>query len=189
MNRIAFVLLGGLAWAATGCVGSEVTYTAKSKYPSKPENCPIEVFPSTTPDRAWEDLATVEAHCHNWMGRSACIENLKQRACELGGDAIYDLKDGKRAEASIVIATVARNTGEGKRVAKQGGSPSHGEAEEEAEDDSKAKSEAKADSCDPPCSPGYKCSAGECIAVCNPACGEGMRCNQQRSCEPVSSSK
>lgn len=38
--------------------------------------------------------------------------------------------------------------------------------------------------CDPPCSPGYRCDVGQCLAVCNPPCSPGMRCNQQRVCEP-----
>ena len=40
-------------------------------------------------------------------------------------------------------------------------------------------------SCDPPCSPGYRCKEGECIAVCNPSCSPGFTCNQRRICEPL----
>lgn len=183
MNRTGLVFLGGLMFVATACVGSEVTYTAKTKYPAKPESCSIEVFPSTTPDRGWEDLATVESRCHTWFGRSSCIEHLKKRACELGGDLIYDLKDGKNPEQHIVIATVARNTGEAKQLPKRGGSP-----QRDTEDSSRTESEPAA-GCNPPCSPGYECQGSICQALCNPACGEGQRCNQQRSCEPVPSSK
>lgn len=185
MKRLARVwMMGGVVALSTACVGSEVTYTGKTKYPAKPETCSIEVFPSTTPDRSWEDLATVEAQCHNWFGRSSCIEHLKKRACELGGDVIYDLKDGKGKEHHIVIATVARSNGDSKRIAKKGGSPNRTESESEAEAPA-----VKASGCNPPCSPGYECKDSTCSAVCNPACSEGMRCNQQRSCEPVSSSK
>jgi hypothetical protein len=36
--------------------------------------------------------------------------------------------------------------------------------------------------CDPPCSPGYACSASVCLAVCNPACAAGQTCRQDRTC-------
>jgi hypothetical protein len=36
--------------------------------------------------------------------------------------------------------------------------------------------------CVPPCSPGYACSAGTCLALCNPACGPGQVCRQDRTC-------
>jgi hypothetical protein len=39
--------------------------------------------------------------------------------------------------------------------------------------------------CDPPCSPGYTCSAGVCLALCNPTCGAGQVCRQDRTCGPA----
>jgi hypothetical protein len=36
--------------------------------------------------------------------------------------------------------------------------------------------------CTPPCSPGYACSAGTCLASCNPACGPDQICRQDRIC-------
>jgi hypothetical protein len=39
--------------------------------------------------------------------------------------------------------------------------------------------------CTPPCSPGYACSAGVCLALCNPACGPGTVCRQDRICVPA----
>jgi hypothetical protein len=38
--------------------------------------------------------------------------------------------------------------------------------------------------CYPPCSPGYRCEAQTCIALCNPACGAGQVCRQDRTCAP-----
>src|SRR5690606_16748028 len=35
---------------------------------------------------------------------------------------------------------------------------------------------AAADACNPPCSPGYACEAGACMAVCNPSCSSGFVC-------------
>lgn len=39
--------------------------------------------------------------------------------------------------------------------------------------------------CTPPCSPGYACESGVCVALCNPACGEGMTCRSDRVCVPL----
>jgi hypothetical protein len=36
--------------------------------------------------------------------------------------------------------------------------------------------------CDPPCSPGYACQAGICVALCNPTCGPDQVCGGDRIC-------
>jgi len=41
------------------------------------------------------------------------------------------------------------------------------------------------DGCDPPCSPGYRCSQAVCLAVCNPSCAPGQVCRQDRTCGPA----
>lgn len=41
------------------------------------------------------------------------------------------------------------------------------------------------DGCDPPCSPGYRCSQAVCMALCNPACGDNQVCRQDRTCGPA----
>lgn len=176
MNRLGSVLWAGVvSWVLGGCVASEVTYTSATKYPAKPKGCAVEVFPSTTPSQGWDDLATVEARCHTLtQGRTACIEELKARACELGGDSVYALKDGKDTEYSIVIGTIARR----KEAAPQPVAliavlpPASTSAPHPSV------------GCDPPCSPGYQCGGTQCLAVCNPPCGEGQLCTQQRVCAP-----
>ena len=39
--------------------------------------------------------------------------------------------------------------------------------------------------CNPPCSPGYACERGVCLALCNPPCAEGMSCRSDRVCVPT----
>lgn len=36
--------------------------------------------------------------------------------------------------------------------------------------------------CDPPCSPGYKCSHAKCVAQCNPPCEAPETCQADRTC-------
>jgi hypothetical protein len=169
-----------IALFACSCVGSEVTYIG-AKYPAKPEGCDVKIFPSTTPDYKWADIATVESHCHFTQGRTACIDELKKSVCKAGGDTLYGFKDGRQGEAFIVIGTVGRRTGD-EEIEKAGG-----EAPKTASEPAALPKDAKsaAGGCEPPCSPGYRCEANQCLALCNPACGEGMRCNQQRICESV----
>lgn len=169
----------GVGLLVSACVGSEVTYTGV-KHPSKPEDCPVKIFPSTTPEYKWEDIASVKAYCHAWQGRTACIDELKKTTCQAGGDTLYGFKDGKEGENLVVIGTAALQTGAGRE--KTGGEPPKAPAELAAPAQKEVAATASS-SCEPPCSPGYRCEASQCIAVCNPPCGEGMRCNQQRMCE------
>jgi hypothetical protein len=39
--------------------------------------------------------------------------------------------------------------------------------------------------CVPPCSPGYACESGACLAQCNPPCGANETCRQDRTCAAV----
>ncbi len=154
-----------LCAAAYGCVGADVT-TLRAM-PSKPEGCPVEIFPSTSPSYPWVDVATVEAKCHFTSGRSACIERLKQETCAAGGDTLYALKDGRQGEQIIVIATVAA------RRTDVSASPPVALTEEPSQ------------TCDPPCSPGYKCAGTVCEPQCNPTCESGFTCARDRTCKPV----
>lgn len=164
---------GSLAVLLGACVSSEVTQTGP-KQAAKPEGCEVTIFPSTTPDHEWTDLATAESRCHFSMGRTACIDELREKVCETGGDTLYGLKDGRQGEDIIVIGTIALKTGSNRE--KSGETSPHEPVGGE---------KATAGTCDPPCSPGYACKEGQCAAVCNPPCGPGSRCNQQRSCEPI----
>src|ERR1041384_3537450 len=132
----------------SGClVNSETTYLSATKYPAKPVGCPVEVFPSTTPGGKWEDLATIESQCSNLVGRKGCVEELKQETCKLGGDVVYDFKDGLlKSGGNIIIATVARRTESrvGEASPPNGGTPP-------APAPSAA---APPVGCAPPCSPG-----------------------------------
>ncbi len=167
MRRAAYFSVACLA-LLFACVTSEVSRIGKAQYPPKAKGCPVEVFPSTTPDYQWTDIASVESRCHFANGRDACITELKDKTCELGGDTLYGFKDGKAGEYSIVIGTVG--------VRKPGDHPKSGGTAPKS-------SASPPDGCSPPCSPGYRCEKSECVALCNPPCGAGMRCNQQRVCE------
>ncbi len=43
---------------------------------------------------------------------------------------------------------------------------------------------AAGDTCDPICSPGYRCVAATCEALCNPVCSGDQVCRADRTCGP-----
>jgi len=108
MKHLPLAILGLLL---AGCVRSEVTPINDTQYAAKPSGCSIRVFPKTKPDVAYEDIADARAKCHFTMGRSACIEKLKEDACEAGGDFIYGFAEGVNGEYTLISATIARRTG------------------------------------------------------------------------------
>jgi len=171
-----FVAMGASVTLVLACVGSDVTVIGE-RYPALPPGCPVTIFPSTTPNYAWKDIASSQAKCNATAGRSACIERLKKDTCEVGGDTLYGFVDGHQSESVTISATIAHRSG-GPVPATAGpaqlppGSPPA------------APALASDSGCAPPCSPGYQCQGTACIALCNPPCSTGMRCAQDRTCQP-----
>jgi hypothetical protein len=164
-------LLPAIAICLAACVTSEVSRISDTKYPPHEKGCPISIFPATTPDYNWSDIASVKARCHFTNGRDACITELRDQACSAGGDTLYGFTDGVEGEYTIVIGTVA--------IRKPGAHAKVGEAPP------KPQAATPGEECSPPCSPGYACQNNQCIALCNPPCAAGSRCNQQRVCESM----
>jgi hypothetical protein len=154
--------VGALAAAPLlfSCVRAETTQLGK-QYPGRGAGCAVEVLPDT-PAGPVENIATSEASCHVFKGRSACIEKLKAEACEVGADLVYGFREGKKGEYHHITATLAR-------AAEPASAPP---SEQQA-----------ADGCTPPCSPGYACHAGKCTAECNPPCSPGYACADDRTCK------
>lgn len=128
---------------------------------------PCEVLSIHDTRLPWQDIASVSTKCHAVKGREGCIEELRQKACQEGGDTVYDFKDGRQGVYTLVVATIGIRKAPSTRKAVQ-------------PDSTAATSE-----CNPPCSPGYRCSGKECNALCNPPCDGGMVCNRRRVCEPI----
>jgi len=146
------------------CNLSEVTLLGQPM-PPLPAGCPVAVFPSTTPNYQWRDIATARTYCQSSY-RTGCIEQLKSEACKLGADTVYGIYEGGGA----MTATIARSTGGA--VAAVGPLPP-----------GSGPSPVAAETCSPPCSPGYQCQGTTCVALCNPACAAGMHCANDRTCQ------
>jgi hypothetical protein len=66
-----------------------------SNYPAKPEGCDIKIYKDTKPTEQYETLGKIESHIkRNFFlgGRVNLVDEgfqeLRQKACELGGDAV-----------------------------------------------------------------------------------------------------
>jgi hypothetical protein len=153
-----FLAAAFVAAFVLGCPKSEITMIGQPN-PELPSDCPVNVFPSTTPNYASKDIATVKTECQQY-GRTTCIEQLKKDTCKLGGDTVYAINERQSFSGGIAMAaTIARSTG---------GAPS----------------QLAAQTCSPPCSPGFLCQGTTCVALCNPACAAGMHCANDRTCQP-----
>ena len=166
---MAVVLTGILA---TSCADSEATLIAPRR-PARPEQCPVQLFPTTHPSYPAVDLASVRATCDNVVGRDACIGQLRMQACAVGGDTVYGFSEGVNpvGGGTVISATVALRS-----EAPPAGSSAGTAA---------GTDDAAGAGCTPICSPGFACRAGQCTPQCNPACEPTEICNRHRTCEPA----
>lgn len=90
-----------IAMILAGCARS--SYTVLREYPSKPEDCPIEVLTLQPTDRKYAEVAILNSQGgkHTFANRSSeqLIAQLKKDACEVGADAIIvrTTEDGRYA--------------------------------------------------------------------------------------------
>jgi len=163
--------VGGVVVAALlagACVTSEISPIG-ARRPARAEGCAVDIFPSTTPPYPFAEVASASASCHNRSGRNACIEELRKEACAWGADTIFGFQDGRFAEGMTIAATFAVRT----------------EATPPAGVKTKRPAAAEDDGCNPICSPGFACKAGQCMPQCNPPCEAGEACSRKRVCEPA----
>lgn len=101
-----------------GCASATFVPT-RGAYPAKTVDCELEVFSSTLPDRAYEEVGIVEGEGNLWKADlEDVLPKLKEEACLAGGDGIImqsnntfaEGRDGVRVQR--ISATVIRWTGE-----------------------------------------------------------------------------
>jgi hypothetical protein len=171
MRRGAGAMVVGAALLAGACVSSEVA-TIGPQRAARPEGCPVEVFPATTPPYPVVQLASARAKCHFTVGRNACIDELRKQACAAGADTVFAFQEGLWGEYTVIAATLAARSGERPPQSAPAKGPPVGGA-------------AEAEGCSPICSPGFACKAGACVPQCNPPCEAGTVCSRKRVCEPA----
>ena len=136
---------------------------------SRPEGCPIDLFPTKPPPYAFTPIAKVRTECDP-VRRQMCVDQLRREACRAGADAVVGFKESMDADSvsMFIDATfVVKGTGAPEApAAPAAAAPAPG-------------------ACDPICSPGFACQGGTCVPQCNPPCEAGEICSRKRVCEPA----
>jgi hypothetical protein len=106
----AAVLFGlALALAAGTCARTQNPNAAK--YPPRGRRCSVHVYNAPFPGvKEWDDLGIARVECPLDMGRVQCLAQLRERACQMGGDLLYDVpKRGARPgeQAMVFVGHVA----------------------------------------------------------------------------------
>ncbi len=90
---------------------AKATYISTGNtYPARAEDCPIEIYTTKLPTRAYDEIGIVEG-AGSWPMESleSILPKLKQQACAAGGDALIMTANqrGQNSEHSVT-ATVVR---------------------------------------------------------------------------------
>ena len=63
-------------------------------YPRRPPGCKVALYHTAAPGvRAWDDLGVAEIGCHIDVGQPQCLQRLREEACRLGGDILYNVPE------------------------------------------------------------------------------------------------
>jgi hypothetical protein len=84
--QVSLLLLASLL---TTCATSNPN---AAKYPPRAKGCRVRVFYDPVPDvKEWDDLGMASVDCYLDVGAVQCLGRLRQEACRMGGDLLYDV--------------------------------------------------------------------------------------------------
>ena len=85
--------LGSWLWLAVALsVTCASTNPNAAKYPPRQKGCHVRVFYSPVPEvKEWDDLGMASVDCYLDVGAVQCLARLRQEACRMGGDLLYDV--------------------------------------------------------------------------------------------------
>jgi hypothetical protein len=95
VHLLGMVLMGLLT---TSCATTQSRYRMLGQpYPSRTEECQIEVFRTGGPSRAYVQISRIDVHLEKTHFISSSLEStlpeLKRQACLSGADAIMDIQE------------------------------------------------------------------------------------------------
>jgi hypothetical protein len=101
----AAVLVASLTLAAAGWTCATAPNPNAGKYPSRGHKCSLRVFNSPAPGvKEWDDLGMARVECPLDVGRVQCMARLREEACKMGGDLLYDVpKKGERPGEQAMV--------------------------------------------------------------------------------------
>jgi hypothetical protein len=103
-----------------GYAKEKITFTPKGsgQHEAKPASCEIQVFKDSKPDQAYVEIGIINYHDERHRSNAGSLKlevvmpKIKARACEVGGDALIDIRvtEVRRLEFAMfnVRATVVR---------------------------------------------------------------------------------
>ena len=76
-------------WLSAGCGGPT---ERDARYPTRPAGCEVQIFRGPVPAAIkYERIGGVDAICAKDLNDEKCMRVLKDQACALGADIVYDL--------------------------------------------------------------------------------------------------
>lgn len=88
----------------SACLANTSVTPIGPRRPSRPEGCPIDVFPSTVPPYPFTPIAKVRTECDP-VRRHTCVAQLRSEACRAGADAVIDFKESTVEWTMFIDAT------------------------------------------------------------------------------------
>ena len=83
-------ILGVSLVGAAGCASTDQGHDAR--YPRRAAGCELAIYYTAVPGvPAWDDLGIVEIACHISDPAAECLRRLRNEACQMGGDIIYNV--------------------------------------------------------------------------------------------------
>ncbi|HVZ88777.1 MAG TPA: hypothetical protein VHG72_17540 [Polyangia bacterium] len=127
---LSFLVGPVVLWAACATHASNPN---AAKYPRRPAGCRIRVFHGPAPDvKEWDDLGMARVDCYLDVGAVQCLRRLREEACRLGGDLLYDVpkKPLRPTDEGMVFLGHVAHTKNGADENKGGGDEDAGVEEE-----------------------------------------------------------
>jgi hypothetical protein len=142
--------------AAGACADSNSMHGPPMK--ARPAGCAVSFFTKTQPTYEYVDIATVRTRCRYSTDRIGCADELRSKACALGGDTVYGFARAATRDHTLVSARIAYRRGGAVDVS------------------------ARQPQCMPACGSGMKCEEGECVPSCSPNCSPAQLCQARHTC-------
>jgi hypothetical protein len=181
--RAGWVGRAGWALVAAVCAGcvhddnANISYIGSPR-PARGANCELQVFFSTKPLYPVTEIASTRVQCSHYSGgREGCVSLIKKQACEAGADTVFGFEEAVRVPVGMFVTPTNQTTFMTATFAVRAAGVVAAAPT--------ASGVAADGSCNPICSPGFACAAGQCIAQCNPPCEAGEVCSRKRVCEPA----
>ena len=84
------VLIAACIVSLLSCGGGAKT---DPRYPPRANGCDVKLFRGKVAGITYDDIGRVDAICGTDLGPEACLLELKNQSCRLGGDIVYDVPD------------------------------------------------------------------------------------------------